>query len=403
MIVVIGAGPYGLSVAAHLRARRIEMRVFGRVLDTWRSHMPDGMLLKSAPAASSLSDPGARTTIGAYKVGTGAPPYRDHDIVSRADFIAYGDWFAAQEVPDVEDARVVRVTRNSHGFDVELDTGERVAATNVIVAIGLLPFAYTPPSLATLAEGAPALDALCSHSSQHQDVRRLSGQRVAIVGAGQSALELATLCQEAGGEPTVIARRPRLLWGGPPEDSPRRIDPLRKPSSPLGPGYSLRACSSGAAFVRYLPSNARLALVRRVLGPSGAWWLRDRFEGIVPVRTGTRVMNAIPDGEGVTLEVQDLEGNRDKIEVDHVIAATGYQVNVDAIDALDPKVRHGLRRVAGAPALGPTFESSVPGLYFAGQSAATTFGPLMRFVAGTDFAARRIANAVTRERRGVNA
>src|SRR6476659_4205448 len=124
MIVVIGAGPYGLSVAAHLRTRGIEARVFGRVLDTWRNHMPEGMLLKSTPAASSLSDPSARTTIGAYKIGTGAPPYREHDIVSRADFIAYGDLFAAREVPDVEDARVVRVTRSHDGFDVELDTGE---------------------------------------------------------------------------------------------------------------------------------------------------------------------------------------------------------------------------------------------------------------------------------------
>ncbi|HTL84217.1 MAG TPA: NAD(P)-binding domain-containing protein [Acidimicrobiia bacterium] len=402
MIVVIGAGPYGLSVAAHLRARGIDARVFGRVLDTWRNHMPEGMLLKSTPAASSLSDASARTTIGAYKIGTGAPPYREHDIVSRADFIAYGDLFAAREVPDVEDARVVRVTRSHDGFDVELDTGERVPATSVIIAIGLMPFAYTPPSLATLADGVPSPDARCSHSSQHRDVQRLAGQRVAIIGAGQSALELATLCHEAGGDPVVIARRLRLLWGGPPEESPRRIDPLRKPGSPLGPGYSLRACSSGAAFVRYLPSNARLALVRRVLGPSGAWWLRERFEGIVPARTGSRVVNAIPDGDGVTLELQTIEGTRDKIEVDHVISATGYRVNVDAIDALDPQLRTRIRRVAGAPALGPTFESSVPGLYFAGQSAAATFGPLMRFVAGTDFAARRITSAITRERRRVS-
>jgi thioredoxin reductase len=403
MIVVIGAGPYGLSVTAHLRGRGVETRVFGRVLDTWRNHMPEGMLLKSAPSASSLSDASARTTIGAYKLGTGAPPYREHDIVSRADFVAYGEWFAAREVPDVEDARVVRVARTHDGFEVELDTGEHVPATSVIVAVGIMPFAYTPPSLANLADGAPALDALCSHSSQHRDMQRLAGRRVAIIGAGQSALELATLCHEAGGDPTVIARRPRLLWGGPPEESTRRIDLRRKPSSPLGPGYSLRACSSGAGFVRYLPSNARLALVRRVLGPSGAWWLRDRFEGIVPVRTGSQVVNAIPDGEGVTLELQTLEGTPDKLEVDHVIAATGYRVNVDAIDALDPRLRSGIRRVAGAPALGPTFESSVPGLYFAGQSAAATFGPLMRFVAGTDFAARRIANAVTRQRRSVSA
>ena len=56
-VAIVGAGPYGLSLAAHLDAAGIQTRVFGRPMDSWRSHMPEGMLLKSDPFASNLSDP----------------------------------------------------------------------------------------------------------------------------------------------------------------------------------------------------------------------------------------------------------------------------------------------------------------------------------------------------------
>ena len=46
-VAVIGAGPYGLSVAAHLREQSLKVIVFGRPMSFWDRNMPVGMLLRS--------------------------------------------------------------------------------------------------------------------------------------------------------------------------------------------------------------------------------------------------------------------------------------------------------------------------------------------------------------------
>jgi thioredoxin reductase len=358
--------------------------------------MPDGMLLKSTPSASSISAPRPGGTLADYCRAHGTAPLREHEIVSRDLFVRYGLWFADRHVPEVEERSVTRVGRAGDGFEVELEATETVRAGAVVVASGLVDYAYVPPSLAHLE--ADRKRRAWSHSAEHGDLNRFSNRRVALVGAGQSSLELAALIREAGGEPVVVARRPRLVWGGPPPVVTRRIERARKPPSPLGPGYSLRAVSSGAGLVRFLPATTRMALVRSVLGPAGAWWLRGRVEGEVDVRLGRTVRNATAGADGVTLELGVADGTREELEVDHVIAATGYRVDLDRARFIDEDLRRSLRRVGGSPVLGPTFESSTPGLYFTGLAAAATFGPLMRFVAGTRFAATRISAAFERSR-----
>jgi len=396
MIVVIGAGPYGLSVAAHLRASGADVRTFGVTMGTWRHHMPEGMLLKSMPRASSLSAPAAGSTLADFRAARGMAPMQDHDVVPADLFIDYGQWFAARHVPDAEPERVAHIGRGGDGYDIVLDTGEHLRTESVVVASGLLDYAYVPAPLRDAADGAPGADAQVSHSSDHHDLARFAGADVAIVGAGQSALETAALLHEAGARPVVLCRTPGLQWGEPPDLRVRHRDLVLHPPSALGPGYSLLAMSRGAGAVRHLPASARLALVRNVLGPSGSWWLRNRVEGRVPVRTGTTVRNAIPGPDHITLDLSLPDGSRDKIDADHVIAATGYRVDVDRLEFLDPGIRRRLDRVEGAPKLGPTFASSEPGLYFTGLASAATFGPLMRFVAGTDFAARRISHGISR-------
>ena len=64
--VIIGAGPYGLSIAAHLRNRGIPFRIFGRPMDSWGSHMPRGMFLKSDGFASNIYDPKGEFTLKQY-------------------------------------------------------------------------------------------------------------------------------------------------------------------------------------------------------------------------------------------------------------------------------------------------------------------------------------------------
>jgi len=391
-VAVIGAGPFGLSTAAHLRARGLPVRVFGDPMVSWRAHMPEGMLLKSTPAASSLDCPRPGHTLADYCAAAGVRRLvSDEDIIPVETFTAYGEWFQRRLVPDLERVRVVSVDAvggaPGRGFELKLDSGESCTARAVVVATGLSGLAHLPAGLGRAAPGGPAPTGPVSHSSQHHDLTRFAGRELIVVGAGQSALETAALAAEAGARVRVVARgRGRVAFGAPPWAQPRL-----RPESPFGRAWSLWALSRWPHPYRFLPEATRHFLVRRVLGPLGAWWLRERFEGAVGVVEVERVLGAdAPDGSPV-LSVRTHGGGTERLTADHVLAATGYRVDVAAMDFLGDGLRTRLAVSRGAPRLGPGYVSSVPGLYFTGLPAASSYGPVMRFVCGTEFASPRLA------------
>ncbi len=75
-VAIIGAGPYGLSIAAHLAGRGVDFRIFGSPMHTWRTSMPEGMVLKSEGNASDLYDPDGEMTLARYCADRGLP-YKD--------------------------------------------------------------------------------------------------------------------------------------------------------------------------------------------------------------------------------------------------------------------------------------------------------------------------------------
>lgn len=390
---VIGAGPYGLATAAWLSTEGVSRRVFGEPMECWRANMPDGMYLKSVPAASCISAPESGYGLGDFRSARGRGPVGDRYPIPVEEMIAYGQWFQERRVPELERGRVRTVSRVDGRFGVTLDSGEEFLAENVVMATGLVPFAHEPAELA-----GPLPAELVSHTSRHHDLGPFSGRRIAVLGAGQSALESAALLREAGALPTVIARAAFVAFGGPPDtdrpcDRPRRVR-IVKPGSPLGPGWSLLACAHGAGAIRRLPRGLRLRLLHNVLGPSGAWWLRDRVDDRIPVLCGRTVRSVEAEGGVVRLGVTDAEGRAETVRADHLLLATGYRVDIDRLGLLAPELRREIETFRGAPRLSSGFESSVPGLFFTGLAAAPTFGPVLRFVAGTGFAARRLAGAV---------
>jgi len=388
-VAVIGAGPFGLSTAAHLRARGIPVRVFGDPMVSWRDHMPAGMLLKSTPAASNLDAPQRGHTLVDYCDAAGIRRLvTDEDIVPVETFIAYGQWFQEKLVPELEQVRVVSVDRSERGgFQLKLDSGESFTARAVVVATGLSGLSHLPPELSAAAPDGPAPAAPVSHSSQHHDLSRYSGKELIVVGAGQSALETAVLAAEAGARVRVVARgRGSVDFGAPPWKQPRL-----RPESPFGRAWSLWALTYYPHPYRRLPAGARHYLVRRVLGPLGAWWLRDRFEGKVQVTEVDRILKADTTDGRPTLEVLTPAKSPDRLDADHVIAATGYRVDLAAMDFLGHELRTALAVSRGTPRLGAGYVSSVPGLYFTGLPAAASYGPVMRFVCGTEFASPRLA------------
>lgn len=389
--VVIGAGPYGLSIAAHLKARRVDFRIFGRAMDTWLNHMPKGMKLKSEGLASSLFDPKSELPLSEYCQKNGLP-YADYGLPVPADtFCSYGLEFQKRYVPNLEDKLVTSLLQDQNGFRVCLDTGEEVAARRVVVAIGLGYYRYVPPWLAGLPEE------LASHSWKHSNLDGFKGREVAIVGAGASALDLASLLHQAGAMVHVVARTSQIRFMGAPEPGPRPLsERLRYPATGIGPGWRMVFFTQAPLAFRKLPRWVRQEAVRRTLGPAPCWFSKDEVMGKVSFHLGLNIARVQTHNNRVKMELVDDAGTMQELVSDHVIAATGYKVDLRRIAIFSPEVLSGIAAVDHTPVLSSHFESSVPGLYFAGISAANAFGPMLRFAVGAQFAARRLSAHLAR-------
>jgi thioredoxin reductase len=390
-IAIIGAGPYGLSIAAHLRAQGIDFRIFGSPMQTWRTQMPKGMRLKSEGFASSLYDPASTLTLAEY-CRRESLPYADTGLpVPLETFCSYGLKFQQELVPGLEDKHVLALRKTPAGFEIDLADGETVAARKVVVAVGLSYFDYVPPTLSSLPKN------LMSHSSECNILDRFKGQEVAVVGAGASALDLAALLHEAGASVQLVARKPAIRFHDPPGPSPRPLlDRLRSPMTGIGPGWKLFFCANMPQIFRHLPESDRLRAVKRILGPAPGWFVRDQVVGKMPFHLGFDITQASVQNGRVNLQVTDAAGSTKSLAADHLIAATGYRVDLRRISFLNQGLRTGIRDVEHAPVLSANFESSVPGLYFVGTSAANTFGPLMRFAVGARFASRQVSKHLAR-------
>ncbi|SDL37785.1 Pyridine nucleotide-disulphide oxidoreductase [Nonomuraea maritima] len=386
-VAIVGAGPYGLSVAAHALHAGLEARVFGIPMRAWENHMPRGMLLKSEPDASHLADPERRHGLDAYH------PYGYGDPVPVERFVDYGRWFHARAVgAALEESEVASVGVEGGSFALTLTSGEQLLARTVVLAVGFLPFAHRPAAL----EGLPP--EAVTHSSDHHDVGRFSGRHVTVIGAGQAALETATLLAEAGAQVRVVARTAALAWNDTPDGRPSVASRLLAPRSGLGRGWRSLAWARVPGAFRHLPRGVRDHVVHTALGPAGSWWLRDRFEAAVSVTLGS-ALAAAELHDGVRLRLRDRSGAETTLDTEHVIAATGYRVDVGRLRVLDDGLRRAVAAAGPTPRLGPAFETSVAGLHLVGLAAAATFGPAMRFVYGCDYAARRVTQGLVRHLR----
>jgi thioredoxin reductase len=388
---IIGAGPYGLSVAAHFRHKGIPFRIFGRPMDTWRNHMPVGMMLKSDGFASNIFDPENAYTLKQFCAERGIR-YADKGIpVSLDAFNAYGLAFRERMVPELEEKQVEWVERGADGFAVRLEGGETVSARNVVLAVGITHFNFIPDKLSGLPEQ------YVTHSASHREVEPLRGRSVVVIGAGASALDLAGLLHEAGAKVQIISRSPELKFHSDPTGKPRTLwQTLRHPGSGLGPGWRSRFFANAPWAFHFLPENLRLEVVQRALGPSGGYFIKNKVVGKVPLLLGFNVEDTEIKGGDVLLHLRSHDGSAKEVSVEHVIAATGYVVDVERLKFLSPEIRSHVKTTKGSPVLSSSFESSMPGLYFVGVAAAASFGPVMRFAFGAGFAARRLTETLAR-------
>jgi cation diffusion facilitator CzcD-associated flavoprotein CzcO len=389
MACIIGAGPYGLAIAAHLQFLGVNFRIFGRAMHRWLRQMPNHMLLKSEGCASSLASPTGRQTLACYCNDQGLP-YADYGTpVSREVFAQYALSFQKQLVPVLEDVMVTTVNRSRNGFELQLSSGEILEAAKVIVATGMEHTAYIPEQLATL----PA--ELLSHSAEHYDLSGFNGKDVTVIGGGQSALETAAILKEEGASVSLLVRGPTLAWNRIPSKAHRTMyQRFRYPRTKLGDGLQLWVYDNAPGLFHRLPRGVRHSKVRAALGPAGAWWLKDRVVGRLSILLGHHVVGSEARDGRAALRMTDQNERSQVLITDHVIAATGYQFKIQNLPFLSQDLKIQLRHEQQSPVLSPNFESSISGLYFTGLASANAFGPVMRFVAGTSYTARRLSTHI---------
>jgi cation diffusion facilitator CzcD-associated flavoprotein CzcO len=393
-VCVIGAGPYGLAVAAHLRHAGVDFRIFGSPMRRWLTQMPKAMLLKSEGCASGLPDPDGRRGLPQFCREEGLSFAEYGSPVSREIFARYALSFQQKLVPQVEDVLVRAVSKRNGEFDLCLSSGETLRSTHVIVATGLDQMEQIPEQLGRLPSE------LWSHSAAHYDLSKFKGKDVIVIGGGQSGLETAALLREEGASVTVVVRAPAIAWNRIPSTASRSLyQRLRRPRTQLGEGLQLWVYDNAPQFFHHLPRQVRLSRVKASLGPAGAWWLKDRVLGQMPVLVGHNFRAAEERNGRVALQFTDRNEQPKVLMADHVIAATGYRFNFQNLPFLDQSLKSRIRHEEHMPQLSSNFESSVPGLYFTGLASANSFGPVMRFLAGTGFTARHISSHIAKDER----
>jgi cation diffusion facilitator CzcD-associated flavoprotein CzcO len=389
-VAIIGAGPYGLSIGAHLRKLGIAFRIFGSPMHSWRERMPAGMMLKSEGFASNLYDPSGDFTLKRFSVEQHLPYAHVGFPIPISTLISYGLAFQRQVIPELEDKTVDELHQSGCGFAMRLADGETVTARHVVIATGLMYFHCVPPGLARLPS------AHVSHSSAHRDLQRFKGQDVTVIGAGSSALDTAALLCDHGAHVRIVARAGRIQFNPQVQANRPLWQQIRYPMSGIGCGLRARFYADAPVLFHYLPEGTRARIVRTFLGPAGGFYIRDRVIGRVSLMLGSRLERALDNGGQVKLYLTDGDGCARELTTNHVIAATGYKADVQRLPFLSEKLRSQLRSAGGSPVLSAHFESSVPNLYFVGLASANSFGPVMRFMFGAGSTARRLSHHLSR-------
>lgn len=380
---IIGAGPYGLSAAAHLRVAGLEARVFGDPMSFWNQQMPKGMFLRSNWGASHIADPQEEFSLNAFCQDRRS---QCPTPIPLNQFVEYGLWFQRRAVPELDCRLIQNVDLDQEGFQVTTSDGEKFRTGRVVVATGIGPFAHRPSEF----DGIPP--ELASHSSENRDFAQFRGKSVIVIGAGQSAFESAALLREAGANAEVFGRQRRFHWVGL-HPTLHHLGPLSRvlySSRDVGPAGLSRLVAAPHLFRRF-PRTLQSRMAHRAIRAAAAGWLAKRIEHI-PIAMGRHVVSVRVNGSKLLLRFD----NGMEREADHVLLATGFRVDVSRYDFLSGSITRNLRTVNGYPILKRGFESSVPGLHFLGKPAAWSFGPLLGFVSGTEFASRELLSSLSR-------
>lgn len=390
-VAVMGAGPYGLSTAAHLLGQGLKVAIFGKPMELWRDYMPKGMLLRSFWWATNLSDP--QQQFGLERYLNEELDQQTFDPVPGDTIAAYGLWFQQHAVPNVDETFIQTIERRDKQFEITLVDGRTLTCTSVVMAPGLQPYVYRAPEYDHLPKE------LVTHTADHRTFDDLVGKRVAMIGGGQSALESSALAHESGVQIDLISRK-SLVWikeGAAFPTNRSLIERVLEPKGSIAPGWFNWGLDHFPYTFQSLPRRTKDRILQGAgaYGPMGSSWLKPRLIGNVPLHERTSVQQVKETDSGLLLTLSTEQ----TLEVDHIILATGYRLDIQRLSMLGNSLLPHIQHYDGAPILSSHFETNIPGLYFVGYSSYKSCGPYYRFVTGTRAAAQRVTAAVAQRTR----
>jgi cation diffusion facilitator CzcD-associated flavoprotein CzcO len=372
-LLVVGAGPYGLAVAAHAIERGVDTVVVGCPMGFWTNNMPEGMFLRSG--TDWHLDASGIDTFEAFTEDRGLSSGRV-DPVPIAVFLEYAAWFQTQKHVSIRDRLVSRLRRNDDGFVASLDDGTEIAADVVVAAPGAAYFRHVPEWATVLPEG------VGSHTCDLVRFEELAGARVLVIGGRQSAYEWAALLAEHGVERVDVVHRhdiprfERVSWNF--------VDPY------------IDATISRPGWWRSLPDIEQEEIAQKfweVGRLTLEWWLMPRLaDERIRSWPGTHVVETAVEDSG-TVSVTLATG--DRLTFDRVVFATGYKADLLLVPYLT-ELASSMRVVDGFPILDEAFQSSIAGLYVTGFASTRDFGPFFGFTKGCPAAATLIVDDLLR-------
>jgi len=380
-VAIVGAGPYGLSLAAHLRARGVKHRICGEAMRFWRD-MPVGINLKSFAFATNIYVPERGNSFPDWCRRHGL---EDYEPCTMQSFAAYGMEMRERFVPEIEEVLATNIASNGKEFEITLANNDSIRARRVVVCTGLSNLKRVPRHLQGLGPD------LLRHTAEMSDYSAYRQKKVAVIGAGASAIEAGALVNEAGGAAEIFVRgQHAVIHGRTPRERPlwRKI---KEPVSVLGVSRKSWVLQQFPLLVHFMPKERRVRLAKGYLGPAAPWWIKDRVVGKVPIHLQHEVVRAEPVQGGLRVSVRDQSNNLRNDDFDCIIAGTGFDLEVRRLPFLDSGLMEQIRCTENAPDLNLRFESSVRGLHFLGPLSYMSFGPLFRFAAGAEYAAPALA------------
>lgn len=376
-VLILGAGPFGIAMAAEARSLGIGHVVVGRPMSFWQQHMPAGMLLRSG--CDWHLDPNGRDAIERFLEMRGQTS-SDVEPLSLPLYLEYAQWFMDVHEILPRQAEVTRLDEIDGRFEATLNGSTVLRADRVLLALGFASFAHIPEELAALVPAERS-----SHTCNCPDPSQFCTQRVLIVGGRQSAFEFAALLAEAGAAEVHVCHR---------HDTPAFVE-----SDWTWVGPLLERVASEPGWYRRLSSSERESLDARFWAEGRLKlepWLWPRVNRKeIQIRPRTNVVGVSETGEALRVQLNRGE----TLEVDHVLYATGYKPDLQRVPLLrDGNLLDRIECCKGFPVLDDNLQTTLPGLFVTSLLAARDFGLFFAFTAAVRASARIVGRGLCRYR-----